>query len=108
MVLLDFSIAPLGKGESVSAYVARSLEIIANSGLDYRLHAMGTAIEGEIDQVLKVLQQCMQATATDCDRVICTAKLDYRKDATGRLDAKVHRVEQILGRDLKKGRLAKH
>ena len=37
MVLLDFSVAPLGKGESVSPYVARCLEVVASSGLDYRL-----------------------------------------------------------------------
>ena len=36
MVLLEFSISPLDKGQSVSAYVARSLEIIEQSGLDYR------------------------------------------------------------------------
>ena len=51
MVLLDFSMAPLGKGESVSPYVARCLEVVASSGLDYRLHAMGTTLEGELDQV---------------------------------------------------------
>ena len=50
MVLLDFSMTPLGQGESVSPYVARSLKIIDDSGLDYRLHAMGTIVEGEIDQ----------------------------------------------------------
>jgi uncharacterized protein YqgV (UPF0045/DUF77 family) len=32
MVLLDFSITPLGKGESVSRYVARCLEVVAASG----------------------------------------------------------------------------
>ena len=37
MVLLDFSRAPLGKGESVSPYVARCLEVVASSGLDHRL-----------------------------------------------------------------------
>jgi uncharacterized protein YqgV (UPF0045/DUF77 family) len=37
VVLLDFSMAPLGKGESVSPYVARCLEVVAPSGLDYRL-----------------------------------------------------------------------
>ena len=102
MVLLEFSMTPLGKGESVGQYVARSLEIIDASGLDYRLHAMGTVIEGEIDQVLGLLQQCLQAMSADCDRVTCTAKLDYRKDATGRLESKVASVERRLGKSLKK------
>lgn len=41
MVLLEFSVSPLGAGESVSPYVARAVELVAASGLDYRLHAMG-------------------------------------------------------------------
>ncbi|QDU93909.1 MTH1187 family thiamine-binding protein [Lignipirellula cremea] len=103
MVLLEFSMFPLGKGESVSPYVARCLKIIDDSGLDYRLHAMGTVIEGEIAQVLAVLQQCLEELATDCDRIACSAKLDYRKGASGSLSGKVARVEQQLGRSLKKG-----
>jgi uncharacterized protein (TIGR00106 family) len=102
MVLLEFSISPLEKGQSVSAFVARSVDIVDRSGLDYRLHAMGTLIEGEIDQVLDVLKQCFDALAADCDRITCTAKLDYRKGYSGRLDAKVRSVEEKLGRPLKK------
>ncbi len=102
MVLLEFSMSPLAKGESVSEYVARSLEIIDQSGLDYRLHAMGTIIEGEIDQVLDVLRRCFDAMAKDCDRITCTAKFDYREGYQGRLESKVASVEQRIGRDLKK------
>ena len=103
MVLLEFSISPMDKGESVSPYVARSLEIIDNSGLEYQLHAMGTIVEGEIDDVLAVLKQCLEAMASDCDRITCTAKLDYRKGHVGRLKAKPDSVEKHLGRQLKKG-----
>lgn len=102
MVLLEFSISPLGQGESVSHYVARSLEIIEASGLDYQLHAMGTIVEGEIDQVLAVMRQCFEAMAADCDRVSCTAKLDYRRGYSGRLKSKVASVEEKLGHSLKK------
>ena len=60
MVLLEFSMFPIGQGESVSPYVARSLEIIDRSGLDYQLHSMGTVIEGEIDQVAQTLRGAMR------------------------------------------------
>ena len=102
MVLLEFSMAPLEKGPSVGSYVARSLEIIEQSGLDYRLHAMGTILEGELGDVLGVLQQCLEAMATDCDRITCSAKLDFRRGHSGRLDTKVASVEAHLGRELKK------
>ncbi|MDX1947637.1 MAG: MTH1187 family thiamine-binding protein [Pirellulaceae bacterium] len=101
MVLLEFSMAPLAKGDSVGEYVARSLKIIAASGLDYRLHAMGTIIEGELDEVLAVLRQCLEAMAADCDRITCTAKLDYRQGHRGRLETKVTSVEEKLGQKLK-------
>ena len=102
MVLLEFSMAPLEKGASVGEYVARSLKIIDDSGLDYRLHAMGTIIEGEIDEVLGVLKRCLEEIAADCERVTCTAKLDYRRGHSGRLNSKVASVEAKLGRPLKK------
>ncbi len=76
MVLLDFSMSPLGKGESVSSYVARCLEIVAASGLDYRLHAMGTTLEGELDQVLAVVRRCFEALQPDCNRISCSIKID--------------------------------
>jgi uncharacterized protein (TIGR00106 family) len=101
MVLLEFSMAPLEKGPSVGDYVARSLKIIDESGLDYRLHAMGTIVEGETDKVLDVLKQCLEAMAADCDRITCTAKLDYRRGYSGRLTTKVTSVEEKLGRPLK-------
>jgi uncharacterized protein (TIGR00106 family) len=101
MVLLEFSIAPLEKGESVSPYVARCVDIIDKSGLDYRLHAMGTLVEGNIDEVLALLKKCFNELANDCERITCSAKLDYRKGHAGRLAAKVESVEELLGKKLK-------
>jgi uncharacterized protein (TIGR00106 family) len=102
MVLLEFSMFPLDKGESLSRFVARSLDIIDRSGLDYRCHSMGTILEGEFDQVIDVVRQCFQAMADDCDRIECSIKLDYRKGRRGRLEAKVNSVEGKLGRPLRR------
>src|SRR5438132_12839188 len=96
MVLLDFSMSPLGKGESVSPYVARCLEIVAQSGLDYRLHAMGTTLEGEWEQVFDVIRRCFEALRVDCERISCSIKVDYREGPAGRLESKVRRVQDLL------------
>jgi len=101
MVLLEFSMSPLGKGESVGKYVARSLDIIDKSGLDYRLHAMGTVIEGDWDEVFGVVKKCYEAMRRDCNRISAAIKVDYRKGKTGRLRSKVASVENRLGRKLK-------
>lgn len=102
MTLLDFSIFPLDKGDSLSPYVARSLDIVDQSGVDYRCHSMGTTLEGELDSLLGVVKRCFDTLAVDCDRIECSIKIDYRKGRTGRLDGKVASVEQKLGRSLKK------
>lgn len=100
MVLFEFSITPLDKGESVSQYVARCVDIVDRSGLDYELHSMGTIVEGELQAVLALFSECMNALSEDCDRITCAAKFDYRKGPSGRLKSKVERVEELLGRDL--------
>ena len=101
MVLLEFSMSPLGKGESVGKYVARSLEIVDQSGLDYRLNPMGTVLEGDWDDVFGVVKQCYERMRKDCNRISCSIKVDYRKGAKGRLSGKVMSVEKRLGRKLK-------
>lgn len=100
MALLEFSMTPLGVGESVSEYVARCVKVVEQSGLDFELHAMGTIVEGEIDELLEVLKLCFAALAPDCQRISCAAKFDDRRGATGRLKGKVASVEQQLGRSL--------
>lgn len=100
-MLLEFSMSPLGKGESVGAYVARSLEIIDRSGVPYRLNPMGTVLEGEWDEVMPVVRECLERMSQECDRVTCTIKFDWRRGAEGRLTSKVTSVEQRLGRQLK-------
>src|SRR5207249_61465 len=103
MVLVDFSMAPMGKGESVAPYVARCLRIVAESGLDYRLHAMGTTLEGEWDAVFAVIRRCFDELRGDCARISCSIKVDYREGPGGRLQEKVRRVEELLGRRLQTG-----
>ena len=102
MVLLEFSMFPLDKGESLSHYVARSIDIVDRSGLAYQTHAMGTVLEGEIDQVLDVVRRCYEAMAADCNRIECSIKIDYRKGYNGRLTGKLASVEEKLGHAVKK------
>ena len=101
MVLLEFSMSPLGKGESVGKYVSRSLEIIDQSGVEYRLNPMGTVLEGEWDEVMDVVSQCYKRMKKDCNRISCTIKIDYRKGKNGRLDGKVASVEKRLKKKIK-------
>ena len=98
MVLLEMSITPLGKGESVSPYVAECVRIIDESGLDYELHAMGTIVEGELNEVLDLMRRCIEQVAQHSDRVTCAAKLDFRRGHSGRIKSKVQSVEDKIAR----------
>ncbi|RMG59121.1 MAG: thiamine-binding protein, partial [Deltaproteobacteria bacterium] len=78
MVMAEFSIFPVGKGESLSPYVARCTKIIRESGVKNELHAMGTILEGEWDEVFGVIRKCFEELRKDCSRISLTIKVDYR------------------------------
>jgi uncharacterized protein (TIGR00106 family) len=101
MVLLEFSMSPMDKGESVSDYVSRSLEIISGSGVDYRLNPMGTVLEGEWEEVMSVVKKCYEMMRSDCKRITCSVKIDYREGKNGRLESKMASVENKLGKKLR-------
>jgi uncharacterized protein (TIGR00106 family) len=101
-VLAEFSMSPMDKGESVSKYVARSLEIIADSGVPYRLTPMGTCLEGDWDAVMGVIGKCYERMSQDCRRISVSIKLDIRAGHEGRLTSKIAKVESLLGRELQK------
>ena len=95
-VLINFSIFPLDKGESVSQYVARAVKIIKDSGLPYKLGSMGTSIEGEWHEVMEVVTRCFEELKKDCNRVYMGITGDYRKKGKERITAKVESVEKKL------------
>ena len=95
-VLINFSIFPLDKGESVSQYVARAVKIIKDSGLPYKLGSMGTSIEGEWGEVMEVVTRCFEELKRDCNRVYMGITGDYRKTGEDRITAKVESVQGKL------------
>ncbi|MGC8852430.1 MAG: MTH1187 family thiamine-binding protein [Hydrogenobacter sp.] len=102
-IIVFVSMTPLGKGESVSEYVARVVDIVDKSGLDYILTPMGTIIEGEDwDQVMNVLKKGFEALKQDCNRISITMKIDYREGRSKGLVSKVRSVEEKVGREIKK------
>lgn len=97
--IVHLSIFPVDKGEHLSAYVARAVGVIQESGLPYHLGAMGTTIEGEWPAVMDVVNRCFDELRRDCGRIIVNLKADYKKEATGRMAAKVASVEEKMTSD---------
>ncbi len=102
MVLLEFSIYPIGKGESLSRYVSKAVDIISKSGLAYKVGPMGTAIEGNIDEVFAVIKECLAAMKKDCNRIDFHIKGDYRKGRRSAIEGKVKAIEKKLHHTIEK------
>ncbi|MEA3490326.1 MAG: MTH1187 family thiamine-binding protein [Campylobacterota bacterium] len=99
--LVEFAMFPTDKSQSKSAFVARVLDIVDRSGLNYQLTPMGTIIEAEsVAEVFAVIEAAYEELQEDCSRIYSAIKIDYRKGPLGRLDKKIGSVEEKLGRKL--------
>jgi uncharacterized protein (TIGR00106 family) len=102
-VLLEFSMFPTDKGESVSAYVSRIIEMISQSGVSYQLTPMGTIIECEqIDEALEIVKKAYECLEKDCNRIYSSLKFDIRKGQKKRLFSKIKSIEERLGFEVQK------
>jgi uncharacterized protein (TIGR00106 family) len=96
-MIAEFSIYPLGT-EHMSGDIARVIEILQGSGLEYRLGPMGTCIEGDIDQVFSAIRRCHEAERRNRERVITTIVIDDRGHQPHHLGEMVACVEEQVGR----------
>lgn len=98
-VIADLSVIPIGVGASVSEYVAACERVIDDAGLQRRLHAHGTNIEGSWEEVTAVVKRCHETLhEMGAPRVHTTLKLGTRTDHEQTMDERVTRVEGLLGR----------
>jgi len=87
-----FSITPIGSGESVSEYVARVVESVEKSGLEWKLTPMGTIVEGDnVKDVFDAINEGVKQL-DDCNRLSISIKIDHRKNREKGMDDKVESV----------------
>ena len=92
-MIVDFAIAPVGRGESLSAYLAPIFDLIDASGLRHEHHAMGTNIEGDWDAVLALVKACRDRMLMQADRVSISLRIDDRQGVCDGLTRKVAAAE---------------
>jgi uncharacterized protein (TIGR00106 family) len=96
-MIAAFSITPLGTDKSVGDLVAKAVRIVRASGLPNETNAMFTNIEGEWDEVMAVIKECVDTMAQVAPRVSVVVKLDHRPgEPSGRMSRKVESVEHKL------------
>jgi len=99
--LVEFAMFPTDSTESKSAFVAKVLDIVDQSGLAYQLTPMGTIIEAEtVGEVFAVIERAYEILGQESNRIYSAIKIDYRQGRVGRLHTKVSSVESKLGRTL--------
>jgi uncharacterized protein (TIGR00106 family) len=97
-VIVDLCVVPLGVGVSVSKYVALCQQVLEDAGLNYRLHAYGTNIEGGYDQVFAAIKACHEKIhAEGAPRISTTIKLGTRIDREQSMADKIESVRSKLG-----------
>jgi len=101
MAIVAVSIAPIGAETSVGRYVAEALRVArAQDRVAVELGAMFTTLEGELDEVLALIQRMQEAVfAAGAQRVSTVIKIDERRDRQARARDKVRVVEERLAED---------
>jgi uncharacterized protein (TIGR00106 family) len=95
MALMDIAVIPLdAKEKGFSPYVAELQKLLAASGLDYRLHDMGTTVEGEAKELFTIAEKLHEHCFHDgILRVYTVIKIDDRRDRKVAIGDKVASVK---------------
>ncbi len=96
-VIADLSIVPLGVGVSLSKYIVACEKVLKEAGLNTQLHAYGTNIEGEWDEVFAAIKRCHEVLhEMGVPRITATLKFGTRVDRHQTIADKVKSVEEKL------------
>ena len=96
-LIADISIIPLGVGLSLSKYVAACERVFVDAGLEPRLHANGTNVEGQWDEVMDALKRCHEILhEMGVPRIATNLRLGTRVDRDSSMEAKLQSVREKL------------
>jgi uncharacterized protein (TIGR00106 family) len=96
-VIVDFCLVPIGVGVSVSKYIAECEKILSEAGLKTQLHANGTNIEGEWEDVFAAIKRCHERVhEMGAPRISSTIRLGTRTDREQTLEDKIKSVQEKL------------
>ena len=99
-VIADLCVIPIGVGVSVSREIAACERVFAEAGLKVNLHAYGTNIEGEWDDVFAAIKRCHEVVhAMGAPRVSSSLRFGTRIDRVQTMDDKIRSVEDKLAAD---------
>ncbi|MEG0418850.1 MTH1187 family thiamine-binding protein [Gordonibacter sp.] len=95
--LVAVAIAPLGVGDELAEHVSEVVHVIRKSGLPNRTNSMFTEIEGDWDEVMRVVKEATFVLAEKGIRTEVVLKADVRPGFSNMMEQKVAKVDDILG-----------
>jgi len=96
-VIADLCIVPLGVGVSVSSYVAACERVLRKAGLHTHLHAYGTNIEGEWDEVFAAIKRCHEAVhELGAPRITTSLRFGTRTDREQTIEDKIRSAQEKI------------
>lgn len=97
-VLLEYAMFPTDKGQSVSKYVSKIIQMIRETGFPYNLTAMGTIVETEnIKQATEIINKSYEILEPETQRVYASIKMDIRKNKKNTINSKIESIKQKIG-----------
>ncbi len=101
-MIAEIEITPMGDSVHIAEPVAHIVRLVADSGLDYQVTAMGTLVEGEPDEVWELIRSCHEQGKRDAKRVMTRIRIDDDPMRERGLHRHVHRIEEELDELVKK------
>ena len=94
-VIVDLCVVPMGVGVSVGKYVEECQKVLEEAGLSHQLHAYGTNIEGEWDEVFAAIKLCHERVhAMGAPRITTSIKVGTRTDREQSMQDKIDSVSK--------------
>ncbi len=93
-MLAELRITPLALEADFARHVATVVEVLAETRLHYQVHAMGTTLEGELEEILDLVRRCHSALRKHASRVLIELSIDDRSGKEGEL---VRSMERLRG-----------
>ena len=103
--IAEFTIIPIGVGVSLSKYVAACERVLEKTGLHYEMHANGTNLEGEWDEVMQAIKTCHERLhEMGVPRISTIIKIGTRSDRAQTMAEKIASVHAELDKDFSQSR----
>jgi uncharacterized protein (TIGR00106 family) len=94
-MLAELRLTPVEAEMPFALLVADVVPILAESPLQYQIHAMGTTLEGDLEAILDVVRRCHELLRKHAARVLIELSIDDRAVPEGELVRSLKHLREL-------------